>query len=182
MALTLIIFSSLLWLLSLALLFTRRQLLAPAASFIALTLLSMARTSTGYPVVPINSTILIGWLCMTVVVMLTVVLQPEAIRTQTKGMGYITGGAVAGMAVGLLGFTFSANLPLLYGGMIIATIAGTFFGFLLFSRTPDGRVVNLRSGNFFRYLLAKGFPTAITVMQAGVALVLVLAINNIYPR
>lgn len=178
MTVILIIFSCMLWVLSGWLLFGR-QTLAPGASFVALTLLSLAKSGDGYPLLPINNTILIGWLCMTVVVTLATMLQPLPVRQQSKGMGYILSGAVVGMVVGLLGFTFSSNLPMLYGIMIVATVAGVFFGFLLYSRTPDGAAVSPSSGNFFRYLLAKGFPTAITVMQAGVALVILLAVNNI---
>lgn len=33
-----------------------------------------------------------------------------------------------------------------------------------------------QAGNFFKYLLAKGFPTAITIMQIGVVLVIVIAL------
>ena len=59
--------------------------------------------------------------------------------------------------------------------MILATVAGICLGFLLYTNTPDGRPVAPRTGHFFKYLLAKGFPTAVTVMQAGVALVLWVA-------
>ena len=87
-------------------------------------------------------------------------------------------GALVGLAVGLLGFTVSSNISLLYSIMILAVIAGIFLGFLLYTQTPSGRPVGPGSGNFFRYLLAKGFPTAITVMQIGVVLVLIIALNN----
>lgn len=169
------ILSVLCWLLAFGLLF-RKQLAAPALSYLGLLFLSMANRG-GVPFVPINNTILIGWLCMTLVVMLATVLQPPAISMQTRGEGYMLGGAVTGMAIGLLGFTFSAALPMLYGIMIIATLAGIFFGYLLFTNTPSGAAVGLRSGRFFTYLLAKGFPTAITVMQLGVALVIIVARN-----
>lgn len=155
-----------------------RLLVAPAFSFIGLMLLSLSG-SDGFPILPINTTIITGWLAMTLVVMLATLLQPLPVRTQRRGMGYIETGAVAGMCVGLLGFTFSSSLALLYGIMIISTVAGIFFGFLLYTNTPDGKPVGLQSGNFFRYLLAKGFPTAITVMQLGIVLVLLLAVNHL---
>ena len=63
--------------------------------------------------------------------------------------------------------------------MIVSVIIGIFIGFLMYTRTPDGRPVAPGTGNFFRYLLAKGFPTAITVMQPGVVLVLTIALNTI---
>lgn len=153
-----------------------RLLIAPACSYLGLLILSFAHTAQGYPLVPLNGTILIGWLCMTIVVTLATLMQPLPVRDTTRGMGYITTGALVGMSVGLLAFTVSYQLDMLYGLMIVATAAGTFLGFLLYTNTPDGRAVGIPTGNFFRYLLAKGFPTAITVMQIGVALVLVIAL------
>ena len=176
MAIFLIIVSCLLWLASLWLL-RARQIAEPAASVVALLLLSFARKN-GWQLLPINITMLTGWLCMTLVVMFACYLQPAAVRAQTKGWGYFTGGALAGMVVGLLGSSLSANISIHYGIMILGTIAGIFLGFLLYTNTPDGRPIAPRSGHFFKYLLAKGFPTAITVMQAGVALVLLLALYN----
>lgn len=176
MALFLIILSCVLWLVSLWLL-RGRQIAAPAVSFVALVVLSLAR-SNGWQVLPINMTMLTGWLCMTLVVMVACYLQAPAVRAQTKGWGYMTIGALAGMTVGLLGSSFSVSVSVLYGIMILATVAGTFLGFLLYTNTPDGRPVAPRSGHFFKYLLAKGFPTTITVMQGGVALVLLLALHR----
>ncbi len=155
-----------------------RQAIAPVLSFAALFLLSLMKEN-GFAVIPLNSTILIGWLCMTLVVMLSSMLQPEAIRRQTRGMGYMVAGATVGMVVGLLGYTLGYDLSLRYAVMIVATALGTALGFLLYTNTPDGRPVRPGSGNFFRYLLAKGFPTAITVMQPGVVLVLLIALKNV---
>ena len=90
----------------------------------------------------------------------------------------ITGG-ITGLAVGLLGFSISSSITLRYAYMILATIAGIAFGFLLYTNTPSGKPVGPGSGNFFRYLLAKGFPTAITLMMLGVALVLLIAVKNV---
>jgi len=156
----------------------RRIILAPALAYLGLVTISFA-TRNGYPLLPVNGAILIGWFCMTVVITLAIILQPLPVRNQSRGMGYIMTGALAGLAVGLLGFTTTASVTLLYSLMIVAVIAGIFFGFLLYTRTPDGRPVAMGSGNFFRYLLAKGFPTAITVMQGGVVLVLLIAINQL---
>ncbi len=153
-----------------------RLISAPACSYIGMVLISLARTPEGYPLVPLNSTILICWLCMTIVVTVATLLQPLPVRKTSRGMGYITIGAIVGMAVGLLAFTVSYQLDVLYGLMIVATAVGTFLGFLLYTNTPDGRAVGIRTGNFFKYLLAKGFPTAITIMQIGVVLVIVIAL------
>lgn len=110
--------------------------------------------------------------------MTATLLQPLPLRRSSKGMGYIIVGAIAGMAVGLLGFSYASQVSVLYGIMIAATLAGIFFGFLLYTKTPEGRPVGIGTGNFFKYLLAKGFPTAITVMQIGVVLVLVIALHK----
>ena len=152
-----------------------RSRLGPVLSYIGLVLLSVA-TRNGYPLLPINGTILTGWFCMTLVVSVIIMLQPEPVRRQTRGMGYMIVGAVTGLAIGLLAFSASQNLTMLYSFMILAVIAGIFFGLLLYSRTPDGRPLAIGSQNFFRYLLAKGFPTAITMMQIGVAAVLTIAV------
>lgn len=178
MAVFLIILSALLWIGSIWALYGR-QVIAPALSYAALLVLSFVTDAAGYRVLPINTTILTGWLCMSLVVMISAALQPEAVRRQTRGMTYIIGGGITGLALGLLGFTFLTDIAALYACMILATVAGIFFGFLLYTNTPDGRPVKPGSGNFFRYLLAKGFPTAITLMQLGVALVLVIALYNV---
>lgn len=177
MAITLIILSCLLWLGALAML-PKRPLYAPALSYLGLLDISFA-TFQGNPILPINNTILLTWLCMTIVVMLATLMQPQALKESTHGLGYIIGGALTGMVVGLLGFTFSSNLSLLYGIMVAATIAGVFFGFLMYTNTPQGATLSMRSGRFFNYLLAKGFPTAITVMMIGVVLVITIALYNV---
>lgn len=153
------------------------QLIAPGAAYLGLLCLSF-NGSSGYPVLPLNGTILVSWLCMTIVVMMVTLLQPDAIRSQSRGMGYIIIGGFVGLAVGLLGFTFSSSLSILNAIMVTGVIAGIFFGYLTFTNTPHGTAVNLKSGNFFKYLLAKGFPTAITIIQIGVALVITIALSN----
>lgn len=176
MGIFLVILSCLLWTGSFALL-RGRQAAAPVASFLALFCLSFA-TKNGYQLLPINPTILVGWLCMTLIVMFATFMQPAVVRAQTKGWGYMLGGALAGMAIGLLGNSLRMPVGALYGIMILGTVAGTALGFLLYTNTPDGRPVAPGSGNFLRYLLAKGFPTAITVMQAGVALTLLIVVYS----
>lgn len=156
----------------------RRIGMAPALSYIGLLIIGLT-TRNGYPLLPVNATILTGWFCMSLVVTLAVMMQPVPVRTQTRGMGYIVIGALVGLAVGLLAFSFASNITFLYSVMIMAVIAGIVLGFLLYTKTPDGRPVSPGSGNFLRYLLAKGFPTAITVMQTGVVLVLIIAVNSV---
>lgn len=177
MAIALIILSALLWIAALWLLTTSRQMLAPAASYLALYLVSLAKVD-GAPLLPFNNVILIGWLAMTLVVMCATMLQAPALQAQTRGTGYITAGAAAGMVVGLLGYTVTSSGSMIYSIMILATALGTFLGFLMFSRTPQGADVGISTGRFFKYLLAKGFPAAITVMMIGVAAVLAIAVTQ----
>ena len=176
MSVFLLILSILFWLAALVLL-PSRPLLAPALSYLGMLSISFCNTG-GVPWVPINNQMIISWVCITVVVMMATMLQPSAVRNQTRGMAYIIGGGIVGMVVGLLGFTVSSAIGMLYGIMIIATIAGIFFGFLLYSNTPDGRPMRIGGGLFFKYLLAKGFPTAVTLMQIGLVFVLLIALRG----
>ncbi len=175
MATVLIILACILFVLSLVLLW-RSIVLSPACAYLGLLALSFATSKEGYPLIPINSTILFAWLCITIVVMVATVMQPNPLRHTNKGVGYILVGAVVGLAVGLLGFTFASSLSMVYGTMIVATAAGCFFGYLLYTNTPDGRPIASVEGHLVKYFLAKAFPIAITVMQIGVVAVLVIAI------
>lgn len=150
----------------------RLQYLAPIISFIGLFFMSMSEY------LPINTAMILGWLCMALLVSSATYMQPIGIQQQRRGMGYMTVGAVAGMAIGLVAFTTTSMPSLLNGFMILGVVVGTYIGFLMFTQTPSGRQVNLKSGNFYKYLLAKGFPTAITVMQIGISLAITVAINN----
>lgn len=150
-----------------------RPMYAPAFSYLGLLGISFCETD-GIPWLPVNNTMLISWLCITVVVMMATMLQPISVRANPRGMAYMIGGAIVGLAIGLLGFTVSSNIQMLYGIMIVATAVGIFFGFLLYSNTPHGVGLGIRSGGFFSYLMAKGFPTAITIMQIGLVLVLLI--------
>ncbi|MCM1153524.1 MAG: hypothetical protein NC328_07720 [Muribaculum sp.] len=170
-----VILSILVWIAAIAML-RRRPLLSPALSYLGLLSASFAQTD-GNPWFPLNSVILMGWLCMTIVVMLATLMQPAAVRRSTHGVWYMTGGAFVGMVIGLLGITFTQVAAMLYGIMVTATAAGVFFGFLMYSRTPGGSGMSIGSGNFFHYLLAKGFPVAITVMQIGVVLTILVLLH-----
>lgn len=173
MMIFLIIVSCLLWIGAFAA-FPRKILLSPALSYCAMLIISFAKKG-GYPIVPISSGMSLSWLCITLVVMLIIVLQNPAIRSQSRGTGYILLGGLAGMAVGLLGYTFSASLNLLYAIMLIGSIAGIVFGLLIFSNTPDGKLIAPGTGHFWRYLLSKGFPALITVAQLGIVAVILIA-------
>lgn len=177
MTVFLIILSILLWASSIWCLFGR-QVLAPALSYLALVALSFVRQN-GYAVIPVNGVMLTGWLCMTLAVMFVVILQPEEVRRQIRGMWFMTAGALVGLAVGLVGYSVTSSIGMRYAWMILAVVAGIVLGFLFYTGTPAGRPVRPGSGYFLKLLLAKGFPTAITIMQLGVALVLLLAVKNV---
>lgn len=176
MTIFLIIASIVLWLGAFAA-FPRKILLSPALSYCALLTLSFAKNSEGYPYVPVSTGMNISWLAITLVVMVIIVLQNPAIRSQSRGTFYILAGALAGMVIGLLGYTFTTALNMLYGIMIIATAAGAALGLLFFSNTPDGRLIAPGTGHFFKYLLAKGFPALITVVQPGIAAIILIVGN-----
>lgn len=162
MILGLVCFIGAIWLL-----FTR-EVLAPAASLLGLVAIYFSH------LLPLMPNMVITWLALTVIVMGVSFMQPPALMAQNRGMGYMLGGAVAGMAVGLVAIASVYSLTLQYACMILGVMAGIFFAFLLFSRTPGGRDVSLASGHFFTYLTAKGFPLAITIIQPGIVLMLKL--------
>ena len=103
-----IIFSSLLFLLGLFLI-PYRVVGAPCSCFLGLLVMSMAKTSEGYPLLPLGSGLIIGWLCVSVFVTVLTLCQPTPVRNMRKGMYYYLGGALTGMVIGLLGFTFSES-------------------------------------------------------------------------
>lgn len=164
---TLMILALLLFAGALILLFVR-EVLAPAASLLGLTAVYFSR------MLPLSPNMLITWLALTVIVMGVSFMQPAALMAQKRGVGYMLGGALAGMAVGLIAVSQAVSLTVWYASMIVGVLAGIFFGFFLYTRTPDGRDVGLSSGHFFTYLAAKGFPLAITVIQPGLVLMLML--------
>lgn len=167
-----IIFASILYLLGLFLI-PKRLVGAPACCFLGLLILSMGRTPEGYPILPLGNGLILGWLFMAVLVTVLTLCQPAPIRHTNKGMMYYLIGSLTGLAIGLLGFTFTNVAGGRYVMMIVSVAAATFMGGLIYARTPDGAPVGLNSGHFFSYLLAKGFPTAISVMELGTALVVV---------
>lgn len=152
---------------SLALIFVR-EVLAPVVAFCGLLLMWLSE------VVPLNSTIIIMWLGMSAIVTMITMLQSGRKPLSRVGFGYMTAGGVTGMVVGLLGISFATTASMLYGLMMVATIAGVFFGFMLYTNTPHGRMYNMASGRFFGSLLANGFPVGITIAQIGIVLVLMV--------
>lgn len=178
MTIFLIVLSCLLWTAAFLAL-PKRVILGPALSYCAMLLMSFTKYSSGInigtPLFPLTGSLLISWLLITVIVLFIIIMQDPAIRVQSRGVAYMETGGVAGMTVGIAFISILQSLTLAYALMITGTITGIFLGLLLFSRTPRGKALTPLSGNFFRYLLAKGFPTLVTVAQLGIILVITAA-------
>lgn len=179
MAVFIIIVSVVLWLTAIAALWVR-PVVSPVLSFLGLLCVSLAKTGANtiggpFALIPMNSSVLMSWLCMTVVVVGATVMQSQERLKSDGSMPYLVSGAIVGLAVGLLGFSFSSHMSVLYACMVIAVVAGTFFGWISFSNTPRGRMNYSEGSRGIQNLLAKGFPVAITVMQIGVPLVILTA-------
>lgn len=170
MSIILVILASLLMAGAFLLLF-KKEMLGPIAAFLSLGAIYFSE------LLPMNTNILITWMCLTLIVTGVSAMQPPALMAQTRGMGYITAGGLTGMAIGLLGFTLSDSLTAIYAMMTLGVIAGIFFGYLLFTRTPRGEELARSRSRFFQYLPAKGFPVAITIMQLGVILILWITVT-----
>ena len=146
MTIGIICFAAALWLVF------SREVLAPAASLLGLTAVYFSH------MLPLAPNMVITWLAITVIVMGVCFMQPAAVMSQRRGVGYMLGGALTGMFIGLIAVQTADSLTAQYAAMIVGVLAGTFFGFFLFTRTPQGKAVNMASGHFFNYLAAKGFP------------------------
>ncbi len=173
MSIFLIILASLLWLGAFVAL-PKRVILGPALSFCALTIISFASSPEGFPYFPVGLPMLMSWLCMTLLVLITVIMQSPAVRAQSRGVIFMEVGGVAGMLVGLACSSLLYTLGAAYACMIAGTIAGIILGYLLFAYTPRGEQVRPGSGHFFTYLPAKGFPALVTIAQLGVMLTILL--------
>ncbi len=88
-------------------------------------------------------------------------LLPAAITRGVDGRGYICGGALAGMVVGML---ISPT------GIILGAAIGAFLGAMAYSRTPVGKALPFPSAGFLRFLCARGLPAVVTVSMVGVVL------------
>lgn len=172
MLIVVVILSVLLWIAAFIAL-PKRILVAPALSFCAMLVLSFAKRDS-YPLIPLPNNMIISWLSITLVMMLIIMLQNPALRQQSRGVGYMTIGGIVGMTIGLMAFSLSSQLNLLYAIMILATAVGIFLGLLTFSRTPDGSEIAIPTGRFFKYLMAKGFPILITIAQLGIPIVILI--------
>ena len=96
-------------------------------------------------------------------------LLPPVIRFSRRGLGYIAGGALVGMALGLTMYRPATVI----GGSIL----GALLGAIAYSRTSNGKVLEFPTVKFFNYLGAKGIPA---VMSASMVGSVIAAIINYY--
>lgn len=93
-------------------------------------------------------------------------LLPAETARGKAGRGYVGGGALAGMVVGML-------MP--GAGIVLGTVIGAALGAMAYSRTPEGKTIAFPSSEFVRYLCACGLPTVVDMAIVGVALKTLLA-------
>lgn len=149
-------------------------LLSPALSYCGMLLLTFCKNSIGDAIFPLTTSLLVSWLCITLVVMLIIVMQPAEIRQQSRGVFYMAVGALAGMMLGLAFVNLMSTMQMAYALMVLGTAVGIFLGLLVFAGTPRGTNIRTGSGYFFKYLAAKGFPILVTMAQGGIILTVLL--------
>lgn len=115
---------------------------------------------SGYVV--FSDTALIFWGVATVIVVINNVLLPGFVRNSSQGLGYIGGGALAGMAVGLTLYRAASVV----GGAIIGAVLGA----VAYGRTRRGANLEFPTVKFFNYLGAKGIPAVVASSMAGLIL------------
>lgn len=108
---------------------------------------------------PFTDGTMIFWGVAVVIVVINSLLLPAFIRNSSRGVGYISGGALVGMAVGLMMYTAAT--------VIIGAIAGAFLGSIAYTRTKNGAALGFPSAKFFNYLGAKGIPAVIAASMVG---------------
>lgn len=120
----------------------------------------------------VTNSSLIFWGAASVLVVINHYLLPPPIRSTGVGVGYISGGALAGLMVGLTLY----NQASLVGGAVLGAVLGA----IAFSRTASGRVLGFPSLKFFNYLGAKGIPPVVTLSMVGIALASLIAGKTIF--
>lgn len=98
-------------------------------------------------------------------------LLPRPVVRSTMGVPYISGGALAGMAVGMLANTTA--------GVVAGAMAGAVLGGVAFARTAKGASMEFPSWKFFNYLAAKGLPVIVALSAAGVSIVQLLILHRL---
>lgn len=102
---------------------------------------------------------LIFWGVAVVFVVANTMLLPDMVRFSRRGLGYIAGGALVGMALGLTMYRAATVI----GGSIL----GALMGAIAYSRTSNGKVLEFPTVKFFNYLGAKGIPAVMSASMVG---------------
>ena len=139
------------------------------ACIVAYMALWAARLS-GYT--PFSNSTMIYWGIAVALVALNRYMLPSHIRNSTRGLGYIGGGALAGMFIGLTMYRAST--------VIIGAAVGAFLGAVAYTRTSHGAVLEFPTSKFFNYLGAKGIPATMAASQLGLILAGLIARSLIY--
>lgn len=141
----------------------RRQRFSPAAAWIALALLFLTSAK-----VPTLSTIGF-WAAAAAIATVINFMLPKSVSESLTGQGYIAGGALAGMFVGMI---------MSQSAMIVGAIAGAFLGAFVFSRTPAGKAILQPFSKFANYVCAKGMSAIITACIIGITINYIILLTN----
>lgn len=114
------------------------------------------------PGMEIPESLLIFWGIAALIALGITYMLPFEVATARLGMGFMTGGALCGMMVGLIA---SSN-----AGTICGSAAGVLLGAIAFSRTRRGVQMEFPSKKFFNYLMAKGLPLVVIMSSAGLVI------------
>ncbi len=120
---------------------------------------------------PIGVEALIFWLVALVIVLALNYMLPAAVSTTGRGVGYIAGGTLAGLFVGVL----ISPSWLVLGGII-----GAIFGGIAYALTPAGKVLRFPSSVFLNYLCAKGLPAVVNLTVAALIVNAALIALNVW--
>lgn len=101
---------------------------------------------------------LIFWLLTAALAVALNYMLPTGVSGSRRGLGYIAGGALAGIFTGYL---------ISRQWMVAGAVAGAFLGATAYSFTPTGRWLRFPSSGFIQYLCAKGLPAVVTLCIAA---------------
>lgn len=111
---------------------------------------------------PFSMATMIFWGAAVLIVIINRMLLPAFVRNSTRGLGYMAGGAIVGMAIGLIMYRPATII----GGAIL----GTFLGALAYARTSGSNDLDFPTSKFFNYLGAKGLPAVVAASMIGLIL------------
>lgn len=114
------------------------------------------------------------WGVMVVLVVMTNSMLSPTLVKATQGLPHILVTSAAGMLLGMtLGY---------YASMVVGAVVGAAAGAVFFARTPKGKGLQFPSQRFLQYLCAKGFPTVVSVVLTGIAIMVAIAAYNSMPH